>query len=86
MNPVEFDGVRIAILDRPIGDSDCEVSHFGMGEYDGEVFSIISDNGRKLVLSEDALQAVEMPLTGYWRTKYPHSDWYLVVAGSRDLK
>ncbi|MEM7147555.1 MAG: hypothetical protein AAF591_20735 [Verrucomicrobiota bacterium] len=78
MNPVEFDGIRIVVLDRPIHDSDVQAICAGTGTYDGEVFTVASDDGDTTRLNDEILQATEMPLTGHWKRKYPDYDWYLV--------
>ncbi len=58
MNPVEFDGIRIAVLDRPIGDQNCRVIHAGRGEHDGETFLIVSEDGDRVILSERLLRSI----------------------------
>jgi hypothetical protein len=79
MNPVDFDGVSIVLLDRPIGDSDCQVVIGGCGQYDGETYSIVSESGESVELDDTTLNAVEMPHTGFWKKKYPGFDWYIVA-------
>lgn len=58
MNPVEFDGIRIAVFDRPIGDRNCRVIHAGRGKHDGETFLIVSEDGDRVILSERLLRSI----------------------------
>ena len=67
------------MLNRPIGDPNCQIIHGGRGQYDASVFSIMSEAGSTLILDDRALYAVEIPLTEFWKKKYPEFDWYIIA-------
>ena len=76
---MEFDGVNVIVLDRPIWESDVKVICAGVGSYDGETYSVLSVDGDSIALDDAVLDAVERPLTGVWKKKYPDFKWYIVA-------
>lgn len=78
MNPVALDGCRILVVDRELAMPEVTILAVGIGEFDGETFQIVEEDGRKYELPDAGWKIVERPLSGRWKDEYPQADWYFV--------
>ena len=67
MNPVEFDGCPLLIVDGALGVSTTKILARGIGEYDGESFRLTDENGVTFELSPFLGSVIPVPLTGKWK-------------------
>ena len=77
MNPVEYDGVKLLLINGTIGSINTEVLIEGTGNFDGKTFVVVSEQGHIFEIPENKWEVVPKPLTGKWEKKYPNSEYYI---------
>ena len=76
MNPIDFDGRKLLIINGNIANKRTKIIAKGVGQHDGSVFYITQENKETYYL-ENLSELTPIPLTSKWKKKYPNYDFYI---------